>query len=74
MDRATFLRNLIVEGMSIEKRNKVLRMYKERKISLGKAAEILDIDIWQMIDMIKEENLYLDYSEEELKEDLQGLK
>lgn len=57
-----------------EKRNKVLSMYKERKISLTKAAEILDIDIWQMIDLIKKENLYLDYSEDELKEDLQGLK
>ena len=74
MDRATFLRNLIVEGLSIEKRNKVLSMYKERKISLAKAAEILNIDIWQMIDMIKEENLYLDYSDEELSEDLKGLK
>lgn len=74
MDRATFLRNLIVEGLSIEKRNKVLGMYKQRKISLGKAAEILGLDIWQMIDIIKEENLYLDYSDEELKEDLQGLR
>lgn len=74
MDRASFLRNLIVEGLAIEKKNKVLSMYKERKISLAKAAEILNLDIWQMIDMIKEENLYLDYSEEELREDIQGLK
>lgn len=54
--------------------NKVLSMYKERKISLAKAAEMLDIDLWQMIDMVKEENLHLDYSEEELTEDLKGLK
>lgn len=74
MDRASFLRNLIVEGLAIEKKNKVLSMYKERKISLAKAAEILNLDIWQMIDIIKEENLYLDYSEEELREDIQGLK
>lgn len=74
MDRASFLRNLIVEGLSIERRNKVLNMYKERKISLAKASEMLDLDIWQMIDLIKEENLYLDYSEQELNEDLKGLK
>ena len=73
MDRASFLRNLIVEGLAIEKKNKVLGMYKERKISLAKAADILDIDIWQMIDIIKKENLYLDYSDDELREDLQGL-
>ena len=74
MDRATLLRNLIAEGLSIERKNKVLSMYKERRISLAKAAEMLDIDLWQMIDMIKEENLHLDYSEEELTEDLKGLK
>ena len=74
MDRASLLRNLIVEGLSIEKKKKVLSMYKERKISMAKAAEILNIDIWQMIDIIKEENLYIDYTEEELKDDLKGLK
>lgn len=73
MDRASLLRNLIVEGLSIERKRKVLCMYKDKKISLAGAAEILDIDLWSMIDMLKEENLYLDYSEEELKEDLKGL-
>ncbi|MBI2545693.1 UPF0175 family protein [Candidatus Woesearchaeota archaeon] len=74
MDRASLLRNLIVEGLALEKKNKVLHMYKERKISLARAAEMLEIDIWQMIDLIRKENLYLDYSEEELLEDMQGLK
>ena len=74
MDRASFLRNLIAEGLAIEKEKKVLSTYKDRKISLAKAAELLEIDIWLMIDIIKKENIYLDYSEEELKEDLQGLK
>ena len=73
MDRASLLRNLIVEGLSIEKEKKVLGMYKERRISMAKAAEMLNIDIWQMIDLIKEENLYIDYSQEELEEDLKGL-
>lgn len=73
MDRASLLRNLIVEGLTIERKKRVLNMYKERRISLAKAAELLGIDLWQMIDIIKEESLYLDYSEEELKEDLKGL-
>lgn len=73
MDRASFLRNLIVEGLSMEKEKKVLKMYKDRKISMAKAAEMLNIDLWQMTDTIKREKIYLDYSEEELKEDLKGL-
>lgn len=73
MDRASLLRNLIVEGLTVERKKRVLNMYKQRKISLAKAAELLDTDLWQMIDIIKEESLYLDYSEEELKDDLKGL-
>ena len=67
MDRASFLRNLIVGGLEIEKEKKVLQMYKDRKISMAKAAEMLNIDLWQMIDIVKREKIYLDYSEEELK-------
>ena len=73
MDRASFLRNLIVEGLVLEKEKKVLKMYKNKKISLAKAADMLGIDLWQAIDIIKREKMYLDYSEEELKEDLKGL-
>jgi predicted HTH domain antitoxin len=74
MDRATFLRNLISKGLSIEKKERTLRLYKERKISLEKAASILGIDIVSMIDTIKEEELHLDYTSEELEEDLRGLR
>ena len=73
MDRASFLRNLIVEGLSIERKKKVLSIYKQKKISLAKAAEMLDVDLWKMIDMLKEEGMYIDYSEEELREDLEGM-
>ena len=73
MDRASLLRNLIVEGLSIERKKKVLSIYKQKKISLAKAAEMLDVDLWKMIDMLKEEGMYIDYSEEELREDLKGL-
>ena len=73
MDRASLLRNLIVEGLSIERKKKVLSIYKQKKISLAKAADMLDVDLWKMIDLLKEEGMYIDYSEEELREDLKGL-
>ncbi len=72
MDRASFLRNLIVEGLSIERKKKVLSMYKDRKISLAKASEMLNVNLWDMLDLIEEEGIYLDYSEEELREDIKG--
>ena len=72
-DRATMLRALIERGLSEERRRKVLSKYKERKISLQRAAELLGIHLTEMLELIQNEGLYLDYSEEELKEDLKGL-
>ncbi len=73
MDRATMLRNLLEEGLVAEKKRKVLSEYKERKISLQRAAELLGIDLLEMIDLIQKEGLYLDYTEEELRKDMEGI-
>ncbi len=73
MDRATFLRNIIEKGLKSERKERTLKLYKERKISLEKAASILGVDIAQMIDIIRDEELHLDYTQEELREDLRGL-
>ncbi len=74
MDRSTMLRNLIEQGLADEKKEKILQQYKNRKISLQKAAELLNIDLIEMLDLIKRKELHLDYSEEELREDLKGLR
>ncbi len=73
MDRATMLRNLIEQGLAEEKQKRVLSDYKNRKISLQKAAEVLKIHLIEALELIQREGLYLDYSEEELKEDLKGM-
>ncbi|MBU0757063.1 MAG: UPF0175 family protein [Nanoarchaeota archaeon] len=73
MDRATFLRNLIKKGVENEKRHSVLEEYREQKISLQKSAEKLNLSVLDMIDIICKENLTIDYSDRELKEDLKGI-
>ncbi len=72
-DRSTMLRSLIEEGLAKERKEKVLSTYREHKISIQRAAELLGIHITEMIELIQREGLYLDYSEEELREDLKGL-
>lgn len=73
MDRATMLRNLIEQGLAEEKQKRALSDYKNRKISLQKAAELLKIHLIEAVELIQREGLYLDYSEEELREDLKGM-
>ena len=74
MDRATLLRNLIGKGLAFERKERVLRLYKDKKISLEKAASVLGVDIVEMIEIIQKEELYIDYGLDELKEDLRGIK
>ncbi len=73
MDRATMLRNLIEEGLRKEKRENIVRLYKEKKVSSGKARELLNADFDEWLNIMKEENLYFDYEKEDLKEDLKGI-
>ncbi len=73
MDRATMLRNLIEEGLKKEKKENIIRLYKEKKISSGKARELLNIDFDEWLKVMKQENLYFDYEKEDLKEDLKGI-
>ena len=73
MDRATMLRNLIEEGLKKEKKENVIKLYREKKISSGKARELLNIDFDEWLEVMKEENLYLNYEKEDLKEDLKGI-
>ncbi|MBN1503019.1 UPF0175 family protein [Candidatus Woesearchaeota archaeon] len=73
MDRATFLRNIIKHGVQEEKRKNALEKYKRREYSLQKCASLLNISVLEMIDLLERESLFLDYTKDELREDLQGL-
>lgn len=73
MDRATMLRNLIAEGLKKEQRKRVVELYRQEKISMGKAREILGIDFDEWLKLMKEEKLTIHYDREMWEEDRKGL-
>lgn len=58
------------QGLEALSEKNVLELYRSRKITLQKAAAMLSIDIWEMIEKIKKADIHMDYSMEELAEDL----
>ncbi|MDN3509861.1 MAG: UPF0175 family protein [Candidatus Jettenia sp.] len=48
----------------------ILELYRNRKITLQKAAEMLSLDIWDIIDKLKKADIHIDYTMENLVEDL----
>ncbi len=48
-------------------------LYREGKVSLGKAAEIAEVSKWEMMEVLALKGIPLQYDEEDLKEDVETL-
>jgi len=57
-------------GLEVVSEKTVLELYTGRRITLQKAAEMLSTDIWDMIERLKKTDIHIDYSKDELLEDL----
>ena len=56
-------------GLDALSEKNVMELYRSRKVTLQKAAEMLSVDMWEMIEKIKNADIHIDYTPEELKED-----
>ena len=52
----------------------ILELYHEGKISLGKASELAEMPLVEFMDFMAKHNTYLNYGEEDWKEDENTLK
>lgn len=50
-----------------------LELYREGLISLGKAAEIAGLSLWEMMELVARKGVPIRYSPEDLKSDLKTL-
>lgn len=74
VDKSTMIRRLLSDAVEEKNRKDSLKLYKEGKVSLWKAAKIAGTSLWEMIDLIMKEGIPLDYGAEELREDLEPLR
>jgi predicted HTH domain antitoxin len=65
-----YLKQALRQGLDSLTEKNVLDQYRAGKISLQRAAELLSSDLWEMIEKIKKAEIPLDYSMEELAEDI----
>lgn len=64
------LQSLKHEGIEVLSERNVVGLYRDHKITLQKAAEMLSLDIWEMLEKLKKADIHIDYSTESLTEDL----
>jgi predicted HTH domain antitoxin len=66
----TLISQALNQGLEVISEDTVLGLYRDRKITLQKAAEMLSLSIWDMIEKLKEADIHINYSRDELAEDL----
>jgi|SRR3989344_5190125 len=73
-DRSETIRRLLVKSIEEWKRKTVIDLFAQHKISIGKAAELLDVSISEMLNIAKEYKIeFAAYGEGELEEELKIL-
>jgi predicted HTH domain antitoxin len=71
LDKSSFLKKLILKGLNEYKLEHAIEDYNYKKISLSKAAETANLSIHELISLMPEKNMTLNYTSQELKEDLE---
>lgn len=70
LDKSTFIKKLLHQALQEYKIHYAFKLYQERKISLSKAAEIAEVSLWHMFDLMGKYNITLNYSIKDFKDDL----
>ncbi|MHA1292534.1 MAG: UPF0175 family protein [Promethearchaeota archaeon] len=65
MDKSTMIRHLLSKSIYEIKIETMLEEYKKGKLSLGKAAELAGVNLWEFIELCRKSQIKLDLTEEE---------
>jgi len=74
LDKSTFVKKLLHKSLEEYKVGYAFKLYKERKVSLWKAAELAGKSLWDMVELMGKYEVYLNYDIEDLREDLKNLR
>ena len=69
IERTALVKKLILKGAQEELKEQALGLFRDRKVSIGKAAEIAGISVYEMLGLIKQKGLALHITKEDIEED-----
>jgi predicted HTH domain antitoxin len=72
-EQSSLIRRLLWRSIYEEKTDFAIKEYLNEKISMGKAAEIAGISIWEMLDELKKRNITLKYKISEAQCEIENL-
>jgi predicted HTH domain antitoxin len=74
LDKSSVVRRLLDKAIPSWKLEYALKLYQNKEISIGKAAELSSLSIWEFLDQLSLKKIPLNYDLEDLKIDLKKVK
>jgi len=74
LDKSSVIRRLLDRAIPEWKLEYALKLYHGKNISLGKAAELSSISIWEFLEFLSEHKIPINYDLEDLESDLKMVK
>ena len=74
LDKSSVVRRLLDKAIPSWKLEHALKLYQNKEISIGKAAELSSLSIWEFLEQLSLKKIPLNYDLEDLKIDLEKVK
>ena len=71
LEKSASIRKLLAEGLQHWKHKRALRLLEEGKLTFLKAAEMSEISIWELPDIVREKGIVWVRSEEYINRDIE---
>jgi len=72
LDKSTTLKRLLIKAVQAWKMDYAIKLYQEGRISIGKAAEVAGVSLWEIGDILSKRRIPIQIGREELEEDLRA--
>ena len=70
LDKSSIVRRLLNRAIPLWKLEMALKLYQDGEVSLGRASELSGLSIWEFLDHLALKKIPLNYSLEDLENDL----
>ncbi|TKJ23099.1 MAG: hypothetical protein CEE43_05115 [Promethearchaeota archaeon Loki_b32] len=74
LDKSSVIRRLLNKAIPEWKLEYSLKLYQDKKVSIGKAAELSSISIWEFMEKLSQHKIPINYNLEDLENDLNLVK
>lgn len=72
IDKSAVITRALQRYIKDWKLERALTLYEEGKVTLWKAARIADLSLWEMMDMVKQRKMPMQYTFEDFREDFEA--